>query len=65
MAVPSGSKLSTTTFSVAAKQTEKIKVDHVKVTVGAELMGKTWIEDIRTWRWPALADDGVALLADR
>lgn len=33
-------------------------------TVGAELMGKTWIEDIRTWRSPDLADDGVALLAD-
>lgn len=33
-------------------------------TIGAELMGKTWIEDIRTWRSPDLADDGVALLAD-
>jgi Xaa-Pro aminopeptidase len=33
-------------------------------TVGAELMGRTWIEDIRTWRSPDLADDGVTLLAD-
>ena len=33
-------------------------------TVGAELMGKTWIEDIRTWRSPDLADDGVTLLSD-
>ena len=33
-------------------------------TVGADLMGRTWIEDIRTWRSPDLADDGVSLLAD-
>ncbi|MEZ5876759.1 MAG: hypothetical protein R3D43_02755 [Tepidamorphaceae bacterium] len=26
-------------------------------------MGKTWLEDIRTWRSPDLADDGVSLLA--
>ncbi len=27
-------------------------------------MGETWIEDIRTWSAPDLADDGVSLLAD-
>ena len=31
--------------------------------IGAELMGKTWLEDIRTWRSPDLIDDGVSLLA--
>ena len=33
-------------------------------TIGADLMGQTWIEDIRTWRSPDLSDDGVSLLAD-
>jgi len=32
--------------------------------IGATLMGHTWVEDIRTWRAPDLADDGVSLLAD-
>lgn len=32
--------------------------------IGASLMGKTWIEDIRTWSAPDLADDGVGLLAE-
>jgi len=33
-------------------------------TIGAELMGKTWVSDIRTWVAPDLADDGVSLLAE-
>ena len=33
-------------------------------SIGAELMGQTWISDIRTWRAPDLADDGVSLLAE-
>jgi Xaa-Pro aminopeptidase len=33
-------------------------------SIGAFLMGKTWITDIRTWRAPDLEDDGVTLLAD-
>lgn len=32
--------------------------------IGAALMGRTWIEDIRTWPAPRPADDGVSLLAD-
>lgn len=32
-------------------------------SIGAELMAKTWISDIRTWRSPDLDDDGVSLLA--
>ena len=32
-------------------------------TIGAALMGKTWITDIRTWSAPNLVDDGVSLLA--
>ena len=32
--------------------------------IGAELMGQTWIRDIRTWRAPDLEDDGVSLLAE-
>ena len=31
--------------------------------IGAELMAKTWISEIRTWRSPDLSDDGVSLLA--
>ncbi len=31
--------------------------------IGADLMAKTWIEDIRTWSSPNPADDGVSLLA--
>ena len=33
-------------------------------SIGAALMGQTWIDDIRTWRAPDLSDDGVSLLAD-
>ena len=33
-------------------------------SIGAQLMGATWIEDIRTWRAPDYEDDGVSLLAD-
>jgi Xaa-Pro aminopeptidase len=32
-------------------------------TIGAALMGRTWIKDIRTWRSPNYHDDGVGLLA--
>ena len=31
--------------------------------IGAECMGRTWIEDIRTWSSPDPQDDGVSLLA--
>lgn len=33
-------------------------------SIGAALMGQTWISDIRTWQAPDLVDDGVSLLAD-
>lgn len=33
-------------------------------SIGAELMGQTWIADIRTWDAPDPNDDGVSLLAD-
>lgn len=33
-------------------------------SIGAALMGQTWIEDIRTWSAPDLVDDGVSLLAE-
>ena len=33
-------------------------------SIGAPLMARTWVEDIRTWQSPDLADDGVSLLAD-
>lgn len=33
-------------------------------SIGAALMGATWIDDIRTWSAPDLEDDGVTLLAD-
>ncbi len=32
-------------------------------SIGAALMGRTWIDDIRTWSAPEPADDGVTLLA--
>jgi Xaa-Pro aminopeptidase len=32
--------------------------------IGEALMAQTWVEDIRTWRAPDLADDGVSLLVD-
>jgi Xaa-Pro aminopeptidase len=33
-------------------------------SIGAALMAKTWITDIRTWSAPDLQDDGVTLLAE-
>lgn len=33
-------------------------------SIGAALMGQTWIEDILTWRAPNVADDGVSLLTE-
>jgi Xaa-Pro aminopeptidase len=33
-------------------------------SIGAALMAKTWITDIRTWPAPRPADDGVTLLAE-
>jgi len=33
-------------------------------SIGAALMGQTWIEDIRSWSAPDLADDGVSLLGE-
>jgi len=32
-------------------------------SIGAALMGQTWVDDIRTWTAPDLRDDGVTLLA--
>ncbi|MFP3920597.1 MAG: M24 family metallopeptidase [Dichotomicrobium sp.] len=32
--------------------------------IGAALMSRTWIEDIRTWPSPRPADEGISLLAD-
>ena len=32
-------------------------------SIGAALMGRTWLTDIRTWASPDLHDDGVSLLA--
>ncbi len=33
-------------------------------SIGAELMGQTWISDIRSWDAPDPEDDGVSLLAE-
>ena len=33
-------------------------------SIGQALMARTWVTDIRCWRSPDLADDGVTLLAD-
>ncbi|MBW4963123.1 Xaa-Pro peptidase family protein [Sulfitobacter sp. CW3] len=33
-------------------------------SIGAALMAQTWVDDIRTWRAPDPADDGISLLAD-
>lgn len=33
-------------------------------SIGADLMGRTWLCDIRTWDAPNPRDDGVSLLAD-
>lgn len=32
--------------------------------IGADLMGRSWVQDIRTWPAPMPGDDGVSLLAD-
>lgn len=32
--------------------------------IGAPVMARTWVDDIRTWSAPDLRDDGVSLLAD-
>ena len=36
----------------------------VNPSIGAALMARTWITDIRTWRAPDLEDDGISLLAE-
>lgn len=33
-------------------------------SIGAHLMGQTWVQDIRTWAAPDYDDDGVGLLAE-
>lgn len=33
-------------------------------SIGAHLMGQTWIDDIRTWCAPDYTDDGIGLLTD-
>lgn len=33
-------------------------------SIGAALMAQTWVDDIRTWRAPDPADDGISLLSD-
>ncbi len=33
-------------------------------SIGADLMRRTWIDDIRTWSAPAPQDDGISLLTD-
>lgn len=33
-------------------------------SIGAALMGETWLDDIRCWSSPDLTDDGVSLLTD-
>jgi Xaa-Pro aminopeptidase len=33
-------------------------------SIGAHLMGRTWLRDIRTWPAPDYADDGIGLLAE-
>ncbi len=33
-------------------------------SIGAHLMGQTWVDDIRTWAAPDYDDDGVGLLAE-
>ncbi len=32
--------------------------------IGAACMGRTWVDDIRTWASPDMVDDGVSLLAE-
>ena len=31
-------------------------------SIGAHLMGQSWIQDIRTWRAPDYEDDGLSLM---
>lgn len=33
-------------------------------SIGAPLMGQSWLSDIRTWRSPDYSDDGVSLVVD-
>ncbi|MDU8942192.1 M24 family metallopeptidase [Ovoidimarina sediminis] len=33
-------------------------------SIGAHLMGQSWIEDLRTWNSPDYEDDGISLLAE-
>jgi len=33
-------------------------------SIGAPLMGRTWLKDVRSWRAPAPEDDGVSLLGE-
>ncbi|OAN68508.1 peptidase M24, partial [Jannaschia sp. EhC01] len=33
-------------------------------SIGAHLMGQTWLDDIRTWQAPDYDDDGIGLLAE-
>ena len=33
-------------------------------TIGADLMARTWVKDIRTWDSPSPEDEGISLLAD-
>ncbi len=33
-------------------------------SIGAHLMGQTWLSDIRTWRAPDYADDGIGLASE-
>ena len=33
-------------------------------SIGAHLMGQSWLTDVRTWRSPDYQDDGISLLAD-
>lgn len=33
-------------------------------SIGADLMGRTWVSDIRTWDAPDPADDGISLLSE-
>ena len=33
-------------------------------SIGAHLMGQTWLHDIRTWQAPDYQDDGISLLVD-
>jgi Xaa-Pro aminopeptidase len=33
-------------------------------SIGAHLMGQTWVEDIRTWPAPDYTDDGIGLLSE-